>query len=104
MAFSDFSPQGEEEILTKKKVNKPPLYRVVLLNDDYTLMNFVIMVLQKFFSKTLEEATAIMLEVHHKGRGVCGVYSHEIAETKARQVMECAMEQKYPLRCVVEKE
>ena len=89
--------------LEKPKVKKPPLYRVILLNDDYTPMEFVIHVLERFFSKTRDEATNIMLHVHQKGAGVCGVFSFEIAETKVVQVMDCARENQHPLQCTIEK-
>ena len=85
-------------------VRKPPLYQVVLLNDDYTPMEFVVHVLQQFFSKSAEEATRIMLHVHQKGVGVCGVYTFEIAETKVTQVMDFAKKHQQPLQCTMEKE
>ena len=88
---------------TLPKVKKPDFYRVLLLNDDYTPMDFVVFVLQKFFRKNREDATRIMLNVHHTGVGECGVYSYEVAETKVAQVMDCARENQHPLQCVMER-
>ncbi len=85
------------------KTRKPPLYRVLLLNDDYTPMQFVIDILMDFFHKNSTEATEIMLHVHLNGRGVCGVYPYEIAETKVKQVMDRARQAHHPLQCVMEK-
>lgn len=84
------------------QVGPPPMYQVVLLNDDYTPMDFVIMILQKFFAKTDEEATHIMLRVHHEGRGTCGVFSRDIASTKVSQVVRCARASQHPLQCIME--
>lgn len=89
---------------TKPKVKKPSLYKVLLLNDDYTPMEFVVYVLQIVFSKSGEDAQRIMLHVHQKGVGVCGVYTFEIAETKVTQVMDMAKEHGHPLQCTMEKE
>ncbi len=89
---------------TKPKTKKPRLYKVLLLNDDYTPMEFVIFVLESIFSKSREDATAIMLHVHQKGVGLCGVYTYEIAETKLTQVMDLALEHQHPLQCTMEKE
>ena len=89
---------------TKPKVKKPNLYRVLLLNDDYTPMEFVVMVLQQFFGKSVEDATRIMLHVHQKGVGVCGVYTYEIAETKVTQTVDYARKNQHPLQCTLEKE
>ncbi len=86
-----------------EKVKKPNLYRVLLLNDDYTPMEFVILVLQRFFNKTMEEATTIMLHVHNNNVGECGVYTFEVAETKVTQVMDYARKKQHPLQCVMEK-
>jgi len=80
----------------------PPMYQVVLLNDDYTPMEFVVKVLQKFFKKSEEEATHIMLQVHHEGRGICGVYPRDVAATRIAQVTQYARERQHPLRCVME--
>lgn len=81
----------------------PPLYRVLLMNDDFTPMDFVIHILQRFFHKPMEEATRIMLEVHTKGAGVCGVFPHEIAETKVHLVNTYAKQNRFPLKCTMEK-
>ena len=89
---------------TKPKTKKPRLYKVLLLNDDYTPMEFVVLVLEQVFSKSREDATAIMLHVHQKGVGLCGVYTHEIAETKVTQVMDLAHDHQHPLQCTMEKE
>jgi ATP-dependent Clp protease adaptor protein ClpS len=87
----------------KAKTQKPSLYRVLLLNDDYTPMEFVIHVLERFFQKDREAATVIMLHVHNHGVGECGVYTYEVAETKITQVMDFARENQHPLQCVMEK-
>ncbi len=98
--------KGQTGVLdkTRPKVKKPRLYKVLLLNDDYTPMEFVVHVLQVFFNKGREEATRIMLTVHHKGAGVCGVYTREVAETKVNQVMDLARRHEHPLQCIMEKE
>jgi ATP-dependent Clp protease adaptor protein ClpS len=87
----------------KPKTKKPNLYRVLILNDDYTPMEFVVHVLEKFFQKDVEAATKIMLHVHHHGIGECGVFTYEIAETKVTQVMDFARKHQHPLQCVMEK-
>ena len=89
---------------TKPKPKKPSLYRVLLLNDDYTPMEFVVLVLEHFFNKSREEATRIMLHVHNYGVGVCGVFPIEVAETKVAQVMDLAREHQHPLQCTKERE
>ena len=89
---------------TEPKTKKPSLYKVLLLNDDYTPMEFVVHVLQVYFAKSAEEATRIMLHVHQKGVGICGVYTFEIAETKVTQVMDFAKKHQQPLQCTMEKE
>jgi ATP-dependent Clp protease adaptor protein ClpS len=86
----------------KPKVKKPPLYKVVMLNDDYTPMEFVVHVLEQFFSLNRPTATRIMLEVHTKGKGICGVFTHEIAETKVSQVNVYARDNQHPLLCTLE--
>ncbi len=86
----------------KPKLKKPDLYKVILLNDDYTPMEFVVDILERFFRKSRAEATRIMLHVHHNGVGVCGIYTRDIAETKVKQVMECAREHQHPLQCTME--
>ena len=88
----------------RPEVKKPPLYKVVLLNDDYTPMDFVVEVLKLFFGMDHDRATQIMLHVHTKGVGVCGVYPREIAETKVRLVLDFANENQHPLQCTLEKE
>ena len=92
-------------VVTKPKtqVKRPHLYRVLLLNDDYTPMEFVIHVLESFFHKSHEQATQIMLHVHHTGVGECGVFTYEVAETKVTQVMDFARKHQHPLQCVMEK-
>lgn len=80
----------------------PPMYQVVLLNDDYTPMEFVVLVLKRFFGKTDEQATHIMLRVHHEGRGVCGVYPRDLAATRIEQVAQFAQVRQHPLQCVME--
>jgi ATP-dependent Clp protease adaptor protein ClpS len=89
---------------TRPKTKKPSLYKVLLLNDDYTPMEFVVYVLERFFNKGTEEATRIMLHVHNKGVGICGVYTYEVAETKVTQVMSFARQHQHPLQCTMEKE
>jgi ATP-dependent Clp protease adaptor protein ClpS len=84
------------------RVKRPPLYQVVLLNDDYTPMEFVVDVLEHIFGMDRTSATRVMLEVHTRGKGVCGVYTYEIAETKVAQVMTYARQQQHPLRCTME--
>ena len=88
----------------KAKVKPPGLYKVLLLNDDYTPMEFVIHVLERYFAKPHEEAIEIMLHVHRRGVGVCGVYTFEVAETKVAQVIELARRNQHPLQCTMEKE
>jgi len=88
---------------TRTQTKRPSMYRVLLLNDDYTPMEFVILVLQSYFNKNAEEATQIMLHVHHHGVGECGVFTYEIAETKVAQVMDHARKNQHPLQCIMEK-
>jgi len=88
---------------TRPKTKKPSLYKVLILNDDYTPMEFVVLVLEKFFQKDVEAATKIMLHVHHHGIGECGIFTYEIAETKVTQVMDFARKHQHPLQCVMEK-
>ncbi len=87
----------------KAKAKLPPMYQVLLLNDDYTPMEFVVLVLQKFFGMTRERATQVMLKVHREGMGVCGVYPHDVASTKVQQVSAYARKHQHPLQCVMEK-
>jgi ATP-dependent Clp protease adaptor protein ClpS len=89
---------------TRPKTKKPSLYRVLLLNDDFTPMEFVTHVLQKYFNKSREEAERVMLHVHQKGVGICGVYTYEVAETKVTQVMDFSRKNSHPLQCTMEKE
>ena len=86
----------------KAKVKSPPMFKVMLLNDDYTPMDFVVVVLQQFFSLSREKATQIMLKVHREGAGVCGIYPRDVAATKVEQVLEFANQHQHPLRCVME--
>lgn len=88
---------------TRTQTRRPSMYRVLLLNDDYTPMEFVIVVLRKYFSKKNEEATQIMLHVHQNGVGECGVFTYEVAETKVTQVMDYARKHQHPLQCIMEK-
>ena len=98
------APSGDVATKTRTKTQRPSLYKVLLLNDDYTPMEFVVLVLQRFFGKSAEDATRVMLHVHQKGVGVCGVYTYEIAETKVAQVIEFARQHQHPLQCTMEKE
>jgi ATP-dependent Clp protease adaptor protein ClpS len=91
-------------IKTRPKVKKPSMYKVLMLNDDYTPMEFVVHVLEHVFSKNGDDATRIMLHVHQKGVGVCGVYTYEVAETKVTQTMDLARKHQHPLQCTLEKE
>ena len=97
--------QGQVGIATRTraKPKKPSQYKVLMLNDDYTPMEFVVMCLKRFFRMDLEQATRVMLHVHQKGVGVCGVFPYEVAETKVNQVMDCARENQHPLQCTLEK-
>ena len=88
---------------TRTKSKKPSQFKVLLLNDDYTPMEFVVMVLKRFFNMNLEQATRVMLHVHQKGIGICGVFPYEIAETKVNQVMDFAGRNQHPLQCTLEK-
>jgi ATP-dependent Clp protease adaptor protein ClpS len=89
---------------TRPKTKKPNLYKVLLLNDDYTPMEFVVHVLERYFSKSREDANRIMLHVHQKGVGICGVFTYEVAETKVTQVMDFSRKHSHPLQCTMEKE
>jgi ATP-dependent Clp protease adaptor protein ClpS len=110
MAGGNDKRRGEDEgpgtaVITRVKpqTKRPNLYRVLLLNDDYTPMEFVVLVLEKFFNKDREDATRIMLHVHQHGVGECGVYTYEVAETKVTQVMDFSRKHQHPLQCVMEK-
>jgi ATP-dependent Clp protease adaptor protein ClpS len=100
----DKNEQGDTELLDRAATKRPRRYQVVLHNDDYTTMEFVVFVLTKFFHKTETEATQIMLRVHHRGYGIVGLFTRDIAETKAAQVMDFAKEHGHPLRCTAEPE
>lgn len=89
---------------TRPKTKKPSMYRVLLLNDDYTPMEFVVDVLERVFNKSHEEAVRIMLHVHQNGVGMCGVFTYEVAETKVAQVLDAARRNQHPLQCTMEKE
>jgi ATP-dependent Clp protease adaptor protein ClpS len=89
---------------TQPKTQKPSLYRVLLLNDDYTPMEFVVYVLERFFQKSREDATLIMLHVHQHGVGVCGVFTYEVAESKVAEVTDTARRNQHPLQCTMEKD
>lgn len=91
-------------VKTRPKVKKPRMYKVLMLNDDYTPMEFVVHVLERIFGKSREDAARIMLHVHRRGVGLCGVYTYEIAETKANQVVDLACRCQHPLQCTIEKE
>jgi len=98
------TPGGQTQTLERTATQRPRLYRVLLLNDDYTPMDFVVMVLERYFRKAEGEAQLIMLAVHHKGQGVAGVYTRDVAETKVAQVTAHARQEGYPLRLVAEPE
>jgi len=96
-------PQKGVLLNTKPKTKKPSLYKVILLNDDYTPMEFVIYIIEKLFNKNHEEATRIMLQVHQNGLGICGIYTYEVAETKSKAVINLAKSNQHPLQCTIEK-
>jgi len=100
----DGGPDGRAGTQTVTRTKKPSLYRVLLLNDDYTPMEFVVYVLERFFQKNQEEATTIMLHVHQNGVGLCGVFTYEVAETKVAQVLDLARRHEHPLQCTMEKD
>lgn len=91
-------------VKARPKTKKPAMYKVLMLNDDYTPMEFVVHVLERFFNKSNDAATRIMLHVHQRGVGICGVYTLEVAETKVTQVMDLARQHQHPLQCTVEKD
>jgi len=95
---------GDVAVKTRPKTKKPSMYKVLMLNDDFTPMEFVVHVLERFFSKNREEATQIMLHVHRRGVGLCGVYTYEVAETKVNQVIEFARQNQHPLQCTMERD
>ncbi len=98
------SPDIGVVVKTRPKTRKPAMYKVLMLNDDYTPMEFVVHVLERFFQKSRDEATRIMLHVHKRGVGVCGVFTYEVAETKVTQVMDLARQNQHPLQCTIEKD
>ena len=100
----DRRDEGGLLLKPRPKTKKPSMYKVLLLNDDYTPMEFVVHVLERFFSKNRQEATDIMLHVHRRGVGVCGIFTYEVAETKVSQVMDYARQHEHPLQCTMEKE
>ena len=100
---SDDDGKSGTATLTRPRTKKPSMYKVLMLDDDYTPMEFVVHVLERFFNKDREAATRIMLHVHHHGIGECGVYTYEVAETKVTQVMDFARKHQHPLQCVMEK-
>ena len=118
MAYSPFptvrmtdEPDGDDDsggqlgvaTRTRTRTKKPTPYRVLMLNDDYTPMEFVVLVLQRIFRMSVEDATRVMLHVHQRGVGVCGVFSYEVAETKVQQVIDFARQNQHPLQCTLEK-
>ena len=108
--MSDNGKRGEEGpgtgvvVKAKPETKKPSMYKVLMLNDDYTPMEFVVHILERFFNKNRQEATRIMLHVHRRGVGICGVYTYEVAETKVTQVMDFARQHQHPLQCTLEKD
>jgi ATP-dependent Clp protease adaptor protein ClpS len=108
--MSDNGKRGDEGpgtgviVKPKPKTKKPSMYKVLMLNDDYTPMEFVVHILERFFAKSRQEATRIMLHVHRRGVGICGVYTYEVAETKVTQVMDFARQHQHPLQCTLEKD
>lgn len=106
MMSDDGGDEGDTSVITKvkPKTKRPPMYKVLLLNDDYTPMEFVVHVLERFFGMNHAQAFEIMLTVHKKGVAVVGVFSHEVAETKVMQVMDAAKQNQHPLQCTMEKE
>jgi ATP-dependent Clp protease adaptor protein ClpS len=97
------NPQTGVATRTRPKTKKPSNYKVLMLNDDYTPMEFVVLVLQRFFSMGVEDATRVMLQVHQQGVAVCGIFTYEVAETKVSQVIDFARENQHPLQCTLEK-
>ena len=104
--MSEYSPETEEEVIseTRDEIDEPPMYKVLLHNDDYTTMEFVVEILMLVFNKPPEEAIEIMLNVHQKGIGICGVYTYEVSETKVNTVHDLARENGFPLKCTMEEE
>lgn len=106
MTMNDIKTETKEKVKSKTRdeVTEPPMYKVLLLNDDYTTMEFVVEVLIFVFNKSTEEAVNIMLNVHRKGIGICGIYIYEVAESKVGKVYALALENNFPLKCTMEKE
>ena len=104
--MSKYEPEAEDAVFsdTDEEVEEPPMYKVFILNDDYTTMEFVVEVLIHVFNKSVEEATSTMLKVHREGVGLCGIYTFEVAETKVNTVHTVARQEGFPLRCTMEKE
>ncbi|RZB35410.1 MAG: ATP-dependent Clp protease adaptor protein ClpS [Desulfobacteraceae bacterium Eth-SRB2] len=104
--MSEYSPETEEEVIseTRDEIDEPPMYKVLIHNDDYTTMEFVVEILMLVFNKSPEEAVEIMLNVHQKGIGICGVYTYEVSETKVNTVHDLARENGFPLKCTMEEE
>ena len=104
--MNEHSPEIEEEVIseTRDEIDEPPMYKVLLHNDDYTTMEFVVEILMLVFNKSPEEAVEIMLNVHQKGIGICGVYTYEVSETKVNTVHDLARENGFPLKCTMEEE
>jgi ATP-dependent Clp protease adaptor protein ClpS len=100
----DGTPSTGVVTKSRAKTKKPAMYKVLMLNDDYTPMEFVVHVLERFFAKTHEDAVRIMLHVHHRVVGVCGLFTYEIAEAKGNQVMDLARQHQHPLQCTIEKD
>lgn len=96
--------ERDDATMLKERISRPRRFKVLLHNDDYTPMEFVVHVLERFFQKNRDEATRIMMHVHRRGVGVCGVYTYEVAETKVTQVMDLARQNQHPLQCTIEKE
>lgn len=96
--------ESDVAIVDKQKIQRPPKYKVLLHNDDYTTMEFVVLILKMFFNKNHQEAFAVMMEVHNNGHGICGIYTKEIAETKAMKVQQYSRENGHPLKCTTEPE
>jgi ATP-dependent Clp protease adaptor protein ClpS len=98
------NPNTGVVVKSRAKTKKPDLYKVLMLNDDYTPMEFVVYVLERFFNMNRQRATQVMLHVHRRGVGVCGVFTYEVAETKVNKVMDCARKHEHPLQCTLERE
>jgi ATP-dependent Clp protease adaptor protein ClpS len=105
-AVTEYNPEIEEHVIseTRDEIDEPPMYKVVIYNDDYTTMEFVVEILILVFNKLPEQAVEIMLNVHQKGSGICGVYTYEVSETKVNIVQSLARERGFPLKCTMEEE